>query len=344
VGAVFTKPADLTEGALTGVLNDRWRFTASSLEYQAVGFGSHHWLVTNAGGVRLFATVDDLAAKVRTADDTTDAAFGRLGRAFATALSLGTDAGLAFVVAPIPTSDGQVLARLTDRYSLVIHPYITGTQAALNDEFINDSDRRAVLDMLSQLHYAHAAKPLADDFVVPHMDALRSMLSEPCQTWEGGPYAERAHELLGAHAADLEVLVAAYDQLARRVASREDRLVITHGEPHAANVMRATGGLVLVDWDTVLLAPPERDLWDMADHDESILDVYASTSGVEIDREALSLYRLWYDLAEISGYLSLFRSPHSETADTDESWRNLKHFLRPADRWPALLNRGTEHQ
>jgi thiamine kinase-like enzyme len=342
VGAVFTKPADLAEEALAGVLKDRWRFTASSLGYQAVGFGSHHWLASNAEGVRVFATVDDLTAKLRTADDTTDAAFSRLRRAFATALSLGTEAGLAFVVAPIPTSDGQVLARLADRYSLVLHPYINGTPAGSDGEFVNGRDRRAVLDMLSQLHRAPAAKPLTDDFVVPRMDVLRSMLSEPQQTWQGGPYAEPAHELLRAHAADLEVLVRAYGQLARRVASRGDRLVITHGEAHAANVMRTAGGLVLVDWDTVLLAPPERDLWNIADDDESILDAYASASGVEIDREALSLYRLWWDLAEICEYLSLFWSPHSKTEDTDESWKNLNHFLRPAERWPALLKRRTE--
>jgi thiamine kinase-like enzyme len=337
---VFTKPADLTEDALAAALKDRWRFTASSLEYQAVGFGSHHWLAANAEGVRLFATVDDLKAKLRTADDTTDAAFGRLGRAFATAFSLGTDAGLAFVIAPIPGAGGQVLARLADRYSLVIHPYIAGTQVGSYGEFVTGSDRNAVLDLLGQLHSAHAAhavEPLTDDFVVPQMDALGSMLSESCRTWDGGPYAKRAHDLLRAHAADLEVLITAYGELARRVAARQDRLVITHGEPHAANVMRSASGLVLVDWDTVLLAPPERDLWYLADHDESILDVYASTSGVEIDREALSLYRLWWDLAEISGYLSLFRGPHGETADTEESWQELKHYLRPADRWPALL-------
>jgi spectinomycin phosphotransferase len=92
-----------------------------------------------------------------------------------------------------------------------------------------------------------------------------------------------------------------------------------------------------VDWEAVLLAAPERDLWDMAEHDESILDSYTSAAGVDIDREALTLYRLWYDLAEIGGYLSLFRSPHGQTADTNESWRNLQHFLRPASRWPALM-------
>ena len=73
--------------------------------------------------------------------------------------------------------------------------------------------------------------------------------------------------LLDAHAPDLDVLLRTYEDLARRVASREDRFVITHGEPHAANAITAPSGLVLVDWDTVLLAPPERDLWDMAEHE-----------------------------------------------------------------------------
>lgn len=345
VGAVFTRPADLAEDALAEFLNDWWQFAPASLEYQPVGFGSHHWLATNADGARLFATVDDLAAKVRTADDSTDAAFCRLRSAFATAHSLRTDAGLEFVIAPIPTSDAQVLARFSNRYSLVVHPYIVGTQAGADGEFINGSDRIAALNMLIQLHRVRAAKPRTDDFIVPHLDALRSMMSEQCLAWVGGPYAKRAHELLRAHSDDLDLLLTAYNDLARRVASREDRLVITHGEPHASNVMNTPDrGLVLVDWEAVLLAPPERDLWDMAEHDESILDSYTSATGVDIDREALTLYRLWYDLAEIGGYLSLFHSPHGQTADTDESWRNLEHFLRPANRWPALLKRVMEDQ
>ncbi len=77
VGAVFTRPDDLPEAALIGALCDGWRFTPVSLEYQAVGFGSHHWLVTDAEGERVFAIVDDLVAKLRTAEDTADAAFGR---------------------------------------------------------------------------------------------------------------------------------------------------------------------------------------------------------------------------------------------------------------------------
>jgi hypothetical protein len=309
-----------------------------SLEYQAVGFGSHHWLATDAGGGRVFATVDDLTARLRTAQDTADAAFGRLGDAFATALSLRADAGLGFVIAPVPASDGRVLARLSGRYSLVVHPYIAGSTAGEDGEFARASDRRAVLDLLVRLHRARAGAPRADDFVVPHLDVLPQMMREPREAWRDGPYARRAWGLLHAHAAALDVLMSAYASLAGRVAQRQDRLVITHGEPHAGNVMMTSGGLVLVDWDTVLLAPPERDLWSIADDDKSALDHYARAAGVQIDQDALSLYRLWFDLAEIGGYLTLFRASHDDTADAAESWSNLQHFLRPAERWPAVSN------
>lgn len=337
---MFTRPADLPEAVLARALDGGWGFAPVSLEYQAVGFGSHHWLATDAGGGRVFATVDDLTARLRTGQDTADAAFGRLGRAFATALSLRAEAGLAFVVAPVPTSGGQVLARLSARYSLVVHPYVTGTPVGQDNQFARASDRRAALDLLVQLHRAEAVPPRADDFVVPHLDALGPMTGEPREAWSGGPYAQRAGELLQAHADGLGVLVSAYAGLARRVAQRRDRMVITHGEPHAGNVITTPGGLVLVDWDTVLLAPPERDLWDMAGDDPSLLDHYARATGVQIDPEALALYRLWFDLAEISEYLTLFRNPHGDTADTAEAWENLQEFLRPAERWPDWCTPG----
>lgn len=175
---------------------------------------------------------------------------------------------------------------------------------------------------------------------MPRLDALGPMMAEPREAWQGGPYARRAGELLQAHAAGLSVLVTAYAGLAERAAQRRDRMVITHGEPHAGNVMTTPGGLALVDWDTVLLAPPERDLWDMAGDDGSLLGHYTRATGIQIDPEALALYRLWFDLAEISEYLTLFRAPHGDTADAAEAWENLRHFLRPAERWPALCNPG----
>ncbi len=336
---MFTRPADLADDSLRDVLHDDWGFCATSLTYQAVGFGSHHWLAADARGGRLFVTVDDLADKLRSPDDTTDAAFARLECAFTTALSLRQDAGLTFVVAPIPTGAGLALSRLRPRYSVAVHPHVEGRPTGRDGAFATPADRREVLDLLTALHAAHAQPPRADDFAVPLIADLAAAISRTGAPWRAGPYGMGARDLLAAHATDLTMLLAAYSDLVNRVAARPDRMVITHGEPHSGNVLRTPAGLVLVDWDTVLLAPPERDLWALAETDSSIPAAYAAATGVTIDDDALSLYRLWYDLAEIAEYISLFQRSHGDTADTAEAWRNLRQFLRPAERWPGLLTR-----
>jgi hypothetical protein len=113
--------------------------------------------------------------------------------------------------------------------------------------------------------------------------------------------------------------------------------VLTHGEPHPANTIITTEGLVLIDWDTALLVPPERDLWTVAGNDASVLEAYTAATGRPVIDEVLTCYRLSWDINEIALYVALLRNQHTDTADTAESWRNLQHFLRPEARWPHSL-------
>jgi hypothetical protein len=336
---VFTQPADLPEALLSDALLDGWGFRTAWLGYLAVGFGSHHWLAVDPGGQRLFVTVDDLNEKLRDDADTTSAVFGRLGQAFESALSLRRDAGLDFVVAPLPATGGQVLRRLTGRYTVVVHPYLADCQSAQDGEFETSADRHAVLALLVRLHSANATRPPADNFEIPGRAALLAAMHSTGEPWQAGPYGTRSRDLLARHAADLGTLLAAFDELAGRVRARGRQMVITHGEPGAANVLRTPAGLVFVDWESALLAPPERDLWALAESDPGMLDAYSAATGTAIDTDALTLYRMWYDLAEISLYLRWFRNSHDDTADAAEGWQNLEYFLRPAQRWPALLTR-----
>jgi spectinomycin phosphotransferase/16S rRNA (guanine(1405)-N(7))-methyltransferase len=108
--------------------------------------------------------------------------------------------------------------------------------------------------------------------------------------------------------------------------------VLTHGEPHPANTITTEHGVVLVDWDTALLAPPERDLWDMIGEDASVAAQYEALTGVAIDPDAVELYRRAWDLAEVAIYVTELRRPHERTADVDESWTNLQQYLDPT-RW-----------
>jgi spectinomycin phosphotransferase len=121
------------------------------------------------------------------------------------------------------------------------------------------------------------------------------------------------------------------------VARRSTDWVVTHGEPHGGNLMRVGESYVLVDWDTVALAPPERDLWMLVDDDEEAAKGYAEATGRELDAAAMSFFRLRWDLADVASFSDLLRSPHEQTEDTEWAYDALKFYAATPDRWSALL-------
>ena len=84
-----------------------------------------------------------------------------------------------------------------------------------------------------------------------------------------------------------------------------------------------------MDWDTLKVAPRERDLSMVLDPgDLGAWAEYLSTAGpCSLDDRAIRLYRHWWELAEIAEYVYLFRSPHERTADTEEAWNDLLGYL-----------------
>ena len=112
-------PAGLTEAALVTALAQGWGLATAALEYRPVGWGSHHWAVTDDAGVRWFVTVDELDKKRAARDEPREAAFGRL-RASLTAARDLRDAGAGFVVAPVPRGDGAPVARLDARFAVAV--------------------------------------------------------------------------------------------------------------------------------------------------------------------------------------------------------------------------------
>ncbi len=79
---------------------------------------------------------------------------------------------------------------------------------------------------------------------------------------------------------------------------------------------------MLVDWDTVGLAVPERDLWMVATEPDDLAG-YAAAAGRRPDPSALALYRLRWDLEEVAIFVDLLRSPHDRTADAEQAWAGL---------------------
>ena len=108
--------------------------------------------------------------------------------------------------------------------------------------------------------------------------------------------------------------------------------MITHGEPHAGNVMRTGADHVLVDWDTAALAPRERDLWMLADEPDD-LAAYRDLTGAEIDRDGVDFFRSTWDLKDVAEYLNVLRSPHEENEDTLSAFEGMTRSLVSRDEW-----------
>jgi thiamine kinase-like enzyme len=328
-------PAELETAALIAVLADDWGLAVEAVDYAAVGGGSYHWLVKETEGTLSFVTADDLDQKPWLGD-TRESAFDGLRRAFDTAVAL-RDGGLGFVVAPIPTSQGETLRRIGPRHSIALFPFVDGKPGTFGT--YETAERDAVLTMLAELHEATpVAASLARrfDLALPGRDKLETALQALDQIWTGGPLAEPARQTLVRHASDVVELVALLDDLSADVATRSTNWVITHGEPHAGNVMRTGESYVLVDWDTVALAPRERDLWMLVEEPAEEATSYTDATGQQLDEVAVRFFRLTWALADIAAFTDLLRSPHDHSEDTEKAHKALTYYVTTGERWSPL--------
>jgi hypothetical protein len=328
-GQMLTPPDGLPEATLVSALGRSWGITVTSIQYRAVGWGSHHWEVADAAGPRWFVTVDELENKRLSASEPLAEGFARLRSALAAATDLRA-CGAAYVVAPVPTRDGEPLVRVDGRFGVAVYPIVAG-QSFDWGEFSSPAHRLSVLGLLVDTHTAPAAasrRALADDFAVPCRDELEAACAPAGDVADCGPYARPMSLLARRHAGPIQRLLAHYDALVLQARTQGTPTVLTHGEPHPGNTMLTAGGWMLIDWDTALVAPPERDLWSLDPGDGSILDAYASATGTSPQPSLLDLYRLRWDLADIAVDVSRFRRPHTGSVDDDKSFELLSSLIK----------------
>jgi hypothetical protein len=323
---VLAAPEDLEEAALTAALATGWGIRAASLRYLAVGWGSHHWDVRGGAGARWFVSVDELANKRVSEAESLDEGFARLRDSLLTAVAL-RDAGLEFVVAPGPGTGGEPAARFGGRFAVAVYPFTEGQSFRWGDW--SDELRTAVLTLIIRVHRAPAQAgrfTRTEDFGVPFRELTEATLDgwEPA---ERGPYTQAVTRLLREYAGPVRAWLGQYDALVAEARAQPERNVLTHGEPHPGNVMRTSAGWRLIDWDTALIAPPERDLWSLGD---SAVAEYAVATGVRPRAGVIELYRLGWDIKDLAYDVARFFRPHGDNADDVESWRLLSSLIRQA--------------
>ena len=323
---MFSPPSDLPGSLVAEAVQSAWSLSIDDIRYAPVGFGSHHWVVT-AESDRWFATVDAVADASDDPRGPLDR-FERLDAALSTARSLN-DLGLSFVVAPLRASHGELLVAIDDLYAVALYRYVDGEPHAWGP-FPNRASLMAVADHLAALHRVPVdacESARFDAFDIPSRPRLEAALADTSTPWRGGPFSEPTRRLLERRARVIGDELARYDQLAAGVAKRAERLVVTHGEPHRANTITTAQGVMLVDWDTALIAPPERDLWWLTREDAGVGAAYERRTGTSVDPAALEFYRLRWDLTDLALFTAQLRDPHVDQRETQTAWETIAGYL-----------------
>jgi spectinomycin phosphotransferase len=329
---VRDKPAGVSERELRHALDVGWQIDTMAMRYAPVGAGSYHWVVRDSLDRQWFVTVDDLDDKGWLGASRPVVSRG-LQAAMDTAFALRHREGLRFVVAPVQALGGATVLPLGSKYTIAVFPFVYGASGRFGEP-PSAEELGQMTDMLAALHRSTPLTALASRFPVnvPERGALETALRELGQPWRGGPFSEPARALIADTAGRLRQVLATFDRLTERVKALEP--VITHGEPHLANIMRAGSDMMLIDWDTVGLAPPERDLWMVASDDGEATRRYTEATGRAVDPAALALYRIRWALDDISIDVRLFRARHRRTEGTEFAWRILEDTLKD-EAWSA---------
>ena len=272
------------------MIRSSWDGRVESLDFLPVGFGGHHWRARTPDGPDYFVIVADLAPRHSA---------GSLTAAYAGAVALAR-AGLGFVVAPL----SPVVVPFADR-ALSLTRWLDGTTPAATDLPVTAA-------MLADLHAVDPARlgvsiPAWQPVIGPDLvDRIRAELRRP---WSGGPYGPDSHQALTGALDDIGHWTVRYHELA--TVARTRRWVLTHGEPGWHNQLVTVAGTVLVDWETLKMAPAERDLLTVGSGEALMVE----------------MFDLEWRLGEIAEYLTWFAGPHGDTADDRLAYTKLLHEL-----------------
>ncbi len=295
-------PTDVTDDDVLAEVRRHWSSAVDAVEHLPVGFGAHHWAASSAGRRTHFLTLDALGARHSAAS---------IEASYATAATLARD--LEFVVAPLPSSTGSFTAPLGSR-ALSATPWLEGEPPV-------SMDAETTAAMMARLHGATppddtpAWGPIVREDLAEH-------LTTRCSTeWTSGPYAGRARSALRARLDAVAEWTATYVVLAEL--ARRRPWVVTHGEPDEGNQLLVDGRTLVLDWESVKLAPVERDLRTFVERGHSLPLGHLGAA----DPAMLELFDLEWRLDEIGQYAAWFEAPHTGTASDRVAIGGLLHEL-----------------
>ncbi len=280
------QPHDIELADIAAVLRADYGVTLNDIDFLPLGADPEAaaWRVTVAGGSTLF-----LKTK-----------FGPFDPSVLAVPRFLHDAGIAEVLAPLPTRDGA-LSVAAGGTTLILYPYVEGRNGF--EVALTPKGWTALGAAMRRIHdtalpAGFARRLDTERFGWRWRDSVLGFMGD-LRNFGGDRIGSELATLLVGRRDDIEVIVQRATALADAFRDGPSKFVLCHTDLHAGNVLIGTdGGLRIVYWDNPRLAPKERDLmfigggvggvWN--EPGEAAL-FYEGYGAAEIDTATLAYYR-----------------------------------------------------
>ncbi len=181
-------------------------------------------------------------------------------------------------------------------------------------EYADDNQRSLIAGALGALHADRPPERTALWRPGPRSWGVMVQSLESPAAWRSGPFGGPVRAALREHDSMLRALHGRYLALAAQALEGRAEWVLTHGRLHTGNVLWLAGGPVLVDWESLRVAPRERDLRTVlrGAHGVEPLSAYTAHGGrADLDDDLVELFDLDEWLGAVARAAARFAGPHA---------------------------------
>jgi spectinomycin phosphotransferase len=249
--------------------------------------------------------------------------------------------GIAQIIPPIRIGEGELWARM-DGYAVTLFPFVTGRNGFAAP--LTERQWRELGAAVRALHETVVPPSLGtgiprEQYAPLWRDRVRAVQELVATTAFTEPVAAQMAAYLHAKRAEIAHIVARAEALGAQLRAEAPPRVLCHADLHAANVLIDVGGaLFIIDWDTLLFAPKERDLmfigggvggaWNSAQEAAWFYRGYGQST---INPVALAYYRFERIVEDIAEYSERLLLSNARGADRAAGFAKFPNQFLPGN-------------
>ena len=220
------------------------------------------------------------------------------------------------IIEPVKTLEGNLYLNAGD-YIIILYPYINGKSA-----IAKPLKKDQWIEFGSALRKMHTLKLRPGSLQIPRESydgrwrrALKKHMESLNNKNRSNVYIKQFLDLYDRKAELIKFIIDNAEDISGRLKNSGNGFCLCHGDIHAGNLFIADDGeLYIVDWDTLLMAPKERDLmfigggvantWNTKAEEALFYEGYGERE--KVNQEIISYYRFERIIVDLVEYYEQF--------------------------------------